>query len=245
VARDPGHQEIGADVDWSRWYVSDEDDMGESPEQNFIIRLLVQCLEELSRERGWQNVVIGADAFFAWKPEEPKVRVSPDVYLLDDRPPGPLPRSWQTWRPGVKPPRLAVEIVSVDTSKDYDDAPERYAALGCGELVIFDPGAVQEPEPGRVSLTVYRREPDGLFAKTYEGEGPAFSAAINAWFVSRVVKGEPRVRLARDAEGNDLVPSSTERADAEAVARQAEARRADALAARVAELEAELRRQGK
>jgi len=57
------------------------------------------------------------------------------------RPPPPWPKMWQTWLPGHKPPHGAVEIVSEDWRKDYEDAPLKYAQLGTRELVIFDPGA--------------------------------------------------------------------------------------------------------
>jgi Uma2 family endonuclease len=226
VVRDPSPQDVGATVDWSRWYVTDEDDMGESPEQNLILRLLLQCMEEWGRERAWKNVFIGMDAFFAWMPSEPLVRVSPDLYLLDDPPPPPLPRSWQTWRPGVKPPRFAVEVVSLDVTKDYEDAPERYAALGCGELVIFDPGASQSRSRTRAPVTVYRRDADGPLTKVYQGQGPAFSKELDAYLVVVDEGGRQRLRIARDDHGKDLVPSATEKA--------AE------LQARVAELEAKL-----
>jgi Uma2 family endonuclease len=208
--------------------------MGESPEQHDIIKLFLQCLEEWSRERGWKNVYLGGDAFFAWVPTEPLVRVSPDVYLLDDAP-EPHPASWQTWRPGVKPPRFALEVVSLDRKKDYVDGPERYAALGCKELVIFDPSAVGAKH-GDV-FTVFRRDMDGAFVQAYAGPGPVFSEELAVTLVQVTVKGRPRVRPARDVQGTDLIASATERADAEA-------KRATELQARVAALEAELKRRG-
>ena len=84
---------------------------------------------------------------------------------------------WQTWLPGHRPPRWAVEIVSDDWKKDYEDNPLKYAQLGARELVIFDPDAAltSDRRGVRVPLQVYRRDADGAFVRVYRGEGPARS----------------------------------------------------------------------
>jgi hypothetical protein len=130
---------------WAAWYLTDEDDVGESTEQGIIVRLLLAALAELARERGWARSLVAGDQFFAWVEAHPLVRVSPDVYVLDDPPPPPYPAMWQTWRPGHAPPRFAVEVVSDDWKKDYRDAPRKYDQLGARELVIFDPDAALPP----------------------------------------------------------------------------------------------------
>jgi len=169
VVRDPTPHDVDFRVDWSAWYLTDEDDMGESVEQTEIIRILLSSLGQLASERGWKNAFWAGENFFAWIREEPLVRVSPDVYLLDDPPPPPRPKRWQTWLPDHKPPRWAVEIVSEDWKKDYEDAPLKYAQLGARELVIFDPETALLPERRgpRVPLQVYRRDPDGAFLRVY------------------------------------------------------------------------------
>ncbi|HEU4534400.1 MAG TPA: Uma2 family endonuclease, partial [Polyangiaceae bacterium] len=86
VIRDPAPEDVGASVDWSAWYLSDEDDMGEGVDQGEIIRIVLSSLGELAAQQGWQNVFLAGDNFFAWVREHPLVRVSPDVYLLDDPP---------------------------------------------------------------------------------------------------------------------------------------------------------------
>ncbi|MGB0679172.1 MAG: hypothetical protein ACPGUV_05880, partial [Polyangiales bacterium] len=98
--------------DWSQWYLTDEEDMGEGFEQGEIIRTLISCIKELGRERGWQDWLCAGDQFFAWIPEHPLVRISPDVYILDHPPPPPEPASWQTWLSGHHAPSFAVEVVS-------------------------------------------------------------------------------------------------------------------------------------
>ncbi len=200
-------------IDWSAWYLTDEEDMGEGCEQNLIIRALISMLTELSRERGWKNVHIGADQFFAWIEEEPLVRVSPDVYLLDDPPPRPLPKSWQTWREDHRPPRLAIEIVSEDWQKDYNDNPPKYSQLGTSELIIFDPEAATGAAPSaeRVALQVFRREADGGFVRVHRGDGPARCDEIDAWLMVRREGAAASLGVARDVAGQDLVPTSEER----------------------------------
>ena len=227
VLRDVPPEQAAAPIDWTAWYLTDEEDMGESAEQSLIIETLLSSIGTLATERRWENVLWLGDQFFAWVEQQPLVRVSPDVYLLDDPPNRPLPRSWQTWKPGHKPPRLAIEIVSEQWSKDYDDGPPKYAQLGTDELVIFDP-EVPEPPGRRVPLQVYQRQADGAFARVYVGPGPALSKQLDAYLVVSDIGGAPQLRLARDADGVDVIPTAKERAEA---AEQ-----------RVRELEEELRR---
>jgi Uma2 family endonuclease len=237
VVRDPTPDEASAPVDWSSWYLTDEEDMGQSVEQGDIIRDLCSSLDVLAKERSFANVLVASDNFFAWVPSEPLVRVSPDVYLLDDPPPPPRPRMWQTWLPGHKPPRWAVEIVSEDWRKDYDDAPDKYAQLGTRELIIFDPGAAlsDEPREPRVALQVYRRRADGAFVRVYSGVGPAPSAEIAAFLVAQREGDTVRLRIARDAAGTEIVPTAEEgKLVADTRAKRAEERTRIAEEARLA-----------
>ena len=122
-------------VDWSSWYLTDEEDMGESVAQGEIIRTMLSALGVWARERGWTRVYCGGDQFFAWVPSQPLVRVSPDIYLIELDEPGTKssPDSWQTWLPGHRPPYFAIEVVSRDRKKDYEEAPLKYALLGTRE----------------------------------------------------------------------------------------------------------------
>lgn len=241
----PGPGEASGLIDWSDWYLTDEEDMGESVDQSDILALLLSSLGELAFERGWKNVYWSGDNFFAWVQGEPLVRVSPDAYLMDDPPPPPRPRSWQTWLPGHKAPRWAVEVVSEDWKKDYEDNPPKYAQLGVQELVIFDPeaalAALASPGAGRsarkderVPLQLYRRGADGAFVTEYRGDGPVHCEQIGAWLVIVREGAAARLRIARDPAGKDLVPTSAERAREEEKARlAAEERAAEAERARV------------
>ena len=214
VVWEPLPGEIGAAIDWSRWYLTDEEDMGEGAEQDLLITILKSILQVLVAERGWRRVHVGSDQFFAWRQDEPLVRVSPDVYLLDDPPPRPLPAMWQTWRAGHLPPRFAVEIVSGDGwRKDCQDNPPKYAQLGTRELVVFDPEAAAGTSraPERIALQVFRRDPDGAFMRVYKGDGPARSEEIDAWLVILREGDAATLRIARDGAGRDLVPTEHER----------------------------------
>jgi hypothetical protein len=244
--RDPTPDELSARVDWSAWYLTDEEDMAEAAEQGEIIRTLLSSVGQLAEERAWKDVYWAGDQFFAWIKAEPLVRVSPDVYLLDDPPPPPLPKSWQMWLPGHNPPRFALEIVSDDWKKDYEDNPPKYAQLGTRELVIFDPQAAAAGEGStgahggtRVPLQIYRRHADGAFVREYAGAGPVLSEELGVYLVPvQLPNGAVRLRLARDAACTDLVPTAEERAKAESLARE----RAES---RIRELEEELRKAGR
>ncbi len=232
---DPAPEELRP-VDWSSWYLTDEADMGEGFEQNAIITALVSAINALASERGWPPAHIAGDQFFAWVEEEPLVRISPDIYILDGvwTPPG--PPSFQTWLPGHAPPRFAMEIVSENWRKDYRDGPPKYAQLGVGELVIFDGTPQRRRE--RVAFQVFRRSADGSFLRVYAGDGPAWSAELEAWIHVEVVgKGARRPFLAADEAGQQRLRTDAERS-AEAGER-AEAERARAEAERAARLELE------
>jgi Uma2 family endonuclease len=239
VVTDPAPEAVGAEVDWSSWYLTDEEDMGTSCEHAETSREALSSILVLASLEGWTGRLCSSDQFFAWRQDEPLVRVSPDVYVLDDPPPPPRPKSWQTWLPGHRPPRFAIEIVSDDWVKDYEQNPRKYLQLGCPELVIFDPEAVlgAGEGQGRVPLQVYRRDADGAYVRVYAGPGPAHSKELNIWLQARREGPVARLRLSYDEEGARLVPT-------EAEARRAEAEARKAAEARVRELEEKLREAG-
>ena len=195
---------------WAAWYLRDEDDVGEGTEQGITVRTLLAALTELARERGWDRTLVAGDQFFAWVESEPLVRISPDVYLLDDPPPPPYPGMWRTWLSGQAPPRFAVEVVSDDWAKDYVQAPRKYQQLGTRELVVFDPEAALAPRERRVPLQVFRRDEHGALVRVAAGDGPVHSAELDAWLVALTSPRGARLRIARDAAGTQLVPTSDE-----------------------------------
>jgi Uma2 family endonuclease len=249
---DPAAEGLSRDIDWSHWYLLEEDDVGQSPEQDEAAEVFSASLRQLAMGAGWRARV-GKDAFFAWIPSEPNVRVSPDVYVLDDPPEPPWPKTWQTWLRANRPPRFALEIVSEEWRKDYHDNPPKYAMLGALELVIFDPEATRDPtlllegaklrkaaasgaDTTRYPLQVFVRAEDGAFLRVYRGAGPAFAETIGAWLLPRVESGVGLLRLSRDREGNSLIPTGDERAEQEAARAEQEAARAEQEAARAERL---------
>src|SRR5262249_51185898 len=153
------------------------------------------------RDEQGRKGYIGWDVFVEWDPNDPRARVSPDMFLLDGQPSDIVPSIWQTWKEGCDPPSFAMEIVSKKSrAKDYDQNPMKYAALGVEELAIFDP----EPRgEDAFRLQLFRRTPRGQFLRVYAGSGPVESKVLRAWLV--LVDDRAHVRLARNAEGTDLV----------------------------------------
>jgi Uma2 family endonuclease len=205
-----------------------EEKMGQGAAHGRAVKLFIDASTAL-REEQRREGYIGWDVFVEWDPNDPRARVSPDMFLLEGQPASISPSIWQTWRPGCEPPVFAMEIVSKKSrAKDHDHNPMRYAALGTDELAIFDP----EPHGDEAfRLQVFRRTPRGQFLRVYAGPGPAESKVLRAWLVA--VDGGAHVRLARNADGTDLVLTAEEQV-------RVERERVSALEARLRELEARL-----
>jgi hypothetical protein len=161
-------------------------------------------------------------------------------------------RSVRTWLPGHTAPIFAVEVVS-DTNprKDYEIAPEKYAASGTGELCIFDPllaGPSNYGGPHRLQL--WRRDEHGSFERVYAGDGPVYCRALKGYLV--VVDNGRMLRIADDEAGLHLWPTADEASErkaenaerateAERIEKEAERAAKEEALARVAILEAALR----
>jgi len=230
-------------------------------QQRRITELLRPLLE------WWLNVCrktvafVGADQFVYWRQYNPRVTVSPDIYVIPGVSPDSEPDSWLLWQHDVKL-SIAIEIVSTEWQKDYRDLPEQYADMGVAELVIFDPRYERHPEG--VRWQVYRRiGKRGLVRVEVSNGDRVRSKALNCW-LRAVGKGAAlRLRLGEGPKGDHLVPTVEEREQLERAAKEAEraakeaertakeaertAKEAERVAkevalARVAELERELRR---
>ena len=57
---------------------------------------------------------------------------------------------------------------------------------------------------------VYRRGADGAFVRVHCGDGPVRSVELGAYLVARREGGAVRLRIARDAAGQDIVPTADE-----------------------------------
>ncbi|MFO0646611.1 MAG: Uma2 family endonuclease [Polyangiales bacterium] len=223
------------------WYLSDGFKMPISAQTQRREDVIQQTFEAyVAREK--RDASILANVALRWDELHPGVGVDPDVMWVEPA----LPkrhRSVLTWKPGVSPPRIAVEIVGRDTAqKDYTYGPTKFGASKTRELWIFDPEGFGKTDDGRGPwvLQVWRTV-KGVFQRAYAGDGPYFSRELGAWLV--VV--DDLLRVANDRAGTDLWPTAAEaraaaedRANAESAARSAAEERANAAEARVRELEA-------
>jgi hypothetical protein len=144
--------------------------------------------------------------------------LAPDVYVLPKTDPTLAPSCWRLWEL-AQPPLFALEIVSSDVDKDYDEVPRAYAHTGVRELVIFDPDAPKmaavnaaKNERVRVRWQLWRRGAKGQWKREVESnEDRVQSEALCCWI--RVVgKGDARLlRLGLGPNGDELFLSSEER----------------------------------
>ncbi|MFO0587011.1 MAG: Uma2 family endonuclease [Polyangiaceae bacterium] len=186
----------------------------EMPETNRHMELRTALYQILVHELG-SRATLGSDQFVYYDPTNPKKKLAPDAFVKLG-PPHSVYRVWKTWLRGA--PDVAVEVVSDSDEGDEDWATklERYRAAGIGEVVRFDPDDGERPIRVWDNVEgdlVEREEPEGgLFACT--SLGMFWVAVPHPMFVRML-------RLARDPEGRDLLPTPVE---AEARARQEEAR---------------------
>jgi Uma2 family endonuclease len=205
---------------------------------NEIVTLLCAILAHWAA-RFRPDALVARDLAMRWDRERPKQGVDPDVAVFAARPPGDLAllRSVCTWKDGHAPPLFAIEVVSeTEPRKDYSIAPDKYAASGTRELVVYDPMlAGPKMDGGPFRLQIWRRDDKGTFPRVYAGDGPSYSEALGAHLV--VVDDGLTLRLSEDAAGERLWRTAEEAARAsEEAARASE----EAARARIAELEAQL-----
>ena len=211
----------------------------ESHLHNHVVGLLEAVLEAWVRSSNGAACV-GRNLAIRWDASRPQVGVDPDVCVLCPPPPGASDHtltSVRTWVEGNAAPLLAIEVVSeTNPHKNYRIVPEKYAASGTRELVMFDPLLCGPPtQSGPYRLQVWQRGPDGTFARSYAGDGPARSAALGAHLV--VLDSGRALRIADDAAGERLWLTT---AEAERAEKELERAAKEAALARVAELEAAL-----
>jgi len=217
------------------------DHMGEHELQRLIMELLRPLIERWLADRG-VAAHVGADTFFYFVEGDPTQRVAPDVYVLPGVPAEHLASSYKLWEVG-RPPSFVLEVVTSDWTKDYDDMPAIYGALGVDELAIFDPGA-PAGHPTRVRWQLYRRRGPRSFPIVERTNGPRiWSEQLEAALCSVPRAGAQVVRLA-ESMGGPLFATQTEaeqrRAEAEQRRADEEQRRAEAAEREVERLKAAL-----
>jgi len=58
--------------DWTRWYLEEEDDVGQSVLHALICTLFVEVLRRWAAEKGWVSAFTEGDVFFGWVQEHAK-----------------------------------------------------------------------------------------------------------------------------------------------------------------------------
>jgi hypothetical protein len=148
---------------------------------------------------------IGSDQFVYHDPTDPRRCLSPDAFVKLDVADQPF-SVWKTWERGA--PELGVEIISASDQRDgnWEDKLARYRAAGIREIVRFDVEDRERPIRiwDHVSGDVVERapgDPDLRFCHT-----------LGLWWVvlDDPTYG-PMLRLARDREGCDPLPTPEER----------------------------------
>jgi Uma2 family endonuclease len=153
---------------------------------------------------------LGSDQFVYFDATDPKRCISPDVFVRRGSSEANFD-VWKVWENGA--PHLAVEIVSASDRRDQDweDKLARYRASGIHEVVRFDSQDAERP------IRVWDRVEDDLLERAPElVERPQDSAhlrecvTLGLWWAVAPSEYGPQLRLARDREGKDLLPTPVE-----------------------------------
>jgi hypothetical protein len=198
-------------------------------------------LYEIVRLAFGESALVSSDQFLYWDPTNPKRCLAPDLGVRVGTPNEVL-STWKTWERGA--PQVGVEIVSPSDARElpWSQKFERYRQAGIAEVVRF---SVLRDTP---ELTLWDLVDGDLVERDLADPEAFFSDALGYyWAIVPDKRRKALLRLARDREGKDLLPTPAEHAarEAEHAAREAEhaAREAEhAARARIAELEAELAR---
>jgi hypothetical protein len=174
------------------------------PESRWHFELRTALFQVLQAAFG-DSAVIGSDQFMYWEPANPRACCAPDVMVRVGEPDAQFD-SWKVWERGA--PQLAIELVSkADVSgMAWNEKLERYRHVGLAELVRFD------ADHGAAPLRIWDNVDGDLVER--DPVAPDFNRTdvLNAfWAVQRDPKRGLWLRLARDAAGNDLLLTPSER----------------------------------
>jgi Uma2 family endonuclease len=183
----------------------------EVPETNRHLEIRTTLYLILKRELA-RAATLGSDQFVYWDPTTSKKRLAPDAFVRMGTPHRTF-RTWKIWERGA--PQLGVEIVSDsdEGEPDWNEKLERYRAAGIREVVRFHPD--DRDNPIRIWDAL-----DGDLVERAPSD-PALHACetLGLWWV--VVEDSlvgAMLRLARDRDGHELLPTPDE---AEAKAHEA------------------------
>ena len=234
----------------------------EAPETNRHLELRTALYQILKQELS-ACATIGSGQFVYYVPTTATKSLAPDVFVKLGQPHATF-RMWKTWVGGA--PDIAVEVVDDfgegeecwcedeevlgESEADWEAKLERYRDAGIGEVVRFDPDDAMQP------IRVWDHIDGDLVERMRPEDGVFECVCLGLFWVAVPHAAFVRVlRLARDREGRDLVPTPVEvevrarREDElgrqeERRARQAAEQARDRLAAEVAELRRQLAARG-
>jgi hypothetical protein len=154
---------------------------------------------------------VSGDHFWFYRKGDPNTHVAPDVYAISGVDPERAPRTWKLWELRNLP-LFALEIVSDDVARDYDDAPAAYRHTGVQELVVFDPEAPSTDdntsERARVRWQIWRRESNGQWGgPIVSDEDRVESAALGCWLRLVGKNDTRRICIALGTDGEALYGS--------------------------------------
>lgn len=219
-------------------------------------QLLCEVLRKILRQAAGDSATAGSDQFVYFDASDPKRKCAPDGYVKLGVPYHKV-YSWKTWKTGV--PELCVEILSPSDTEEkltLEEKLRRFHTMGVSEVVTFN---VDAPKGKR--LRAWDLIEGDLVERKIEGERTP-CLTLSAWFVigtSEEIDEDAVLRLSRDPEGRDMIPTPFEIERAEKMQAEAKAARLaeekerlaeetrrssaerDAVLAKVAELEAQLR----
>ena len=202
------------------------------PDGAYQLEHFLETLEILKRFfRAFADVLVSGNTFIYYEEGNPRALVSPDCYVAFGVDVGLYMRNdnYRVWDMG-KPPDFALEIGSASTARnDVGEKRELYARLGIGEYWRFDPSGGEHYGYGLLG----ERLVDGEYvememSRELDGRTWGFSPTLNL----ELHWDDGRLRF-YDPVGVRWLESAEETED-----------RAKLAEARLAELEAELRRLG-
>jgi hypothetical protein len=160
---------------------------------------------------------IGSDQFVYYDASDPRKCLAPDLFVRLALPDTPFP-IWKTWEHGA--PELCVEVVSDSDAPDlaWEQKLARYHALGASEVVRFDPDAAPSEQ-----LRIWDRVEGDLVERLIDTPSTPCRTLALFWIVVPALGFPAALRLARDQEGRQLLPTAEE-GEAEARAMEASAR---------------------
>jgi hypothetical protein len=196
---------------------------------------LCHALYEMIRAVCVPEHTVGADQFVYFDASNPRRCLAPDGFVTLGVRDHDF-ESYKVWEEGT--PHVAFEVLSPSDSPErwtFEEKLLRYHALGVRELVAID----LDGEPGS-RLRVWDRIDGDLVERVVIGETTPSLMLDLTLLVGPVDDYAVGLRLARDADGRDLVLTEAEGRRDEAEGRRKEAEGRKQAEARVAELEKEL-----